>query len=113
MIRKSGYRFSEKIMLKRKDRARRLFDERTSAGSAENDQGGHTRSIEGIQDAACSHFGNERVIESIFVITTRHSRQTFPSNVGPEAFSQKFHKNSSCLPDAVMPAPSPYRKLSP
>jgi len=30
MIRKSGYRFSEKIMLEQKDKARRLFDEKPS-----------------------------------------------------------------------------------
>jgi hypothetical protein len=65
-------------------------------GSAENDEGGPTRSIVEIQDAACSHFGNEGVIESIFVITTRHSRQTFPSNVRPEAFSH------SVEPDALL-----------
>src|SRR6266481_9022751 len=64
-------------------------------GSAENDEGGHTRSIEGIQDAACSHFGNERVIESIFV-TAWHSRQTFPSNIRLKVFSQ------SVEPDALL-----------
>src|ERR1700722_16200658 len=33
MIRKSGYRFSEKIMLKQKDRARWRFDEKPSRSS--------------------------------------------------------------------------------
>jgi len=52
--------------------------------------------IEGIQDAACSHFGIERMIESIFVIMALHSRQKFPSNLRPKAFSQ------SVGPDALL-----------
>jgi hypothetical protein len=37
MIRKSGYRFSEKIMLKQKDRARWRFNEKPSrSGSGPN-----------------------------------------------------------------------------
>src|ERR1019366_6136280 len=65
-------------------------------GSAENDQGRPKRSNEEIQDAAHSHFGNERMIESILILTARHSRQTFPSNIGPQAFSQ------SVEPDAIL-----------
>jgi len=51
---------------------------------------------EEIQDAACAHFGNERVIESIFVTMAWHSRQAFPSNIGPKALSQ------SVEPDALL-----------
>jgi hypothetical protein len=36
MIRKSGYRFSEKIMLKQKDGARWLFDEKPSRSKINN-----------------------------------------------------------------------------
>jgi hypothetical protein len=46
--------------------------------------------------AACSHFGNERVIESIFVTMAWHSRQTFSSNIRFKALSQ------SVEPDALL-----------
>jgi hypothetical protein len=42
MIRKSGYRFSEKIMLEKKDKAGRLFDEKPSrAGPVARVKAGH------------------------------------------------------------------------
>jgi hypothetical protein len=39
MIRKSGYRFSEKIMLKQKDRAGWRFEEKSSRSSIFHDPG--------------------------------------------------------------------------
>jgi hypothetical protein len=47
----------------------------------------------GIHDAACSLFGNERVIEPIFV-TLRPLRQTFTGNIGLKALSQSIEPDA-------------------
>jgi len=60
-------------------------------------KGGHTRSIEEIQDACLFTFGNERVIESIFVNHgSAFARRRSRSNIRPKALSQ------SVEPDALL-----------
>jgi hypothetical protein len=47
--------------------------------------------------AARSHFRNERVIEPIFMIMALPLRQTFPSNLRPEAPSQSVEPDAFLL----------------